>query len=242
MSSSTSSPCRTSRTSLPVARGDLAHQLREARHHAPYRDHRQPHRTVAHRADLGLGVLQPSAQVAGRGLQAVAEGDQGVHVAGDLVAALAAVQHGLAQHAAPLRVLGGDRRQPADHALQPAQLELGLPDDVEQVVHAPGRHSYGVARAGPCDSAASAASPTSSTSGDCGPQPRDLDRVLAVQRAVQRGDQGRQVVRRHRAVGSGHGPTDPLGRGQQQVDQVAADAGTGRPAALRAGPRSGGRG
>src|SRR5439155_24028008 len=37
---------------LAGRRGHLAHQLREARDDAPYRDHRQAHGTLAHRADL----------------------------------------------------------------------------------------------------------------------------------------------------------------------------------------------
>ncbi len=97
---------------------------------------------------------------------------------------------------------------------EPADLQLGLTDHVEQVVHPPGGHPDGLA-------AARAEAVTVGVLVD----PRQLgdhDRGLTGTGGLQGRDDRRQVLGADRAVCAGHRPGDALGGDEEHVDEVLA--------------------
>ena len=129
-----------------AGRRELADQLRETGHHPAQRHHRQAHRAVAHVGQPALPVLGPGEQLAGGGAELVAEGDQGVQGVEDLGLGRRTGQR-LADRATGPLVVGGQRGELAAVPRDPAYVELGDADDVDQVVHPPGRHPDRVAAA-----------------------------------------------------------------------------------------------
>ena len=102
--------------------------------HPADRDHRQAHRAVADASQPALRVLGAAEQLAGRGTELVAQGDQAVHGSSSrrLVPVVAGEQ--LAHGARGPLLL-----RPARPTSRPLRLsrriQLGLTDHVEQVVH-----------------------------------------------------------------------------------------------------------
>ncbi len=103
VSSSTSSPSRTSTTSLPVAADDLAHELGEGGNDPARGHHRQAHRAVADAGEPVLGVLDAAAQLAGRRGQLVAERDEPGDGVGDVGGQAVATDGGVAHASWPSR-------------------------------------------------------------------------------------------------------------------------------------------
>ena len=224
VSSSTSWPSRTSVTSLAVSSGvlrrrELADQLGEAGHHPAQRHHRQAHRAVADVGQPALPVLGPGEQLAGGGAELVAERDEGVQGVQDLGLGRRTGQC-LANRATGTLVVGGQRSELAAVPRDPAYVELGDADDVDQVVHPPGRHP---------DRVAPAAAQVVRLGQLLLGEPRHDDRVVAGERGVQRGDDGGELLVTDRPGRAGHRAADALGRDEQHVDEVGTH---GEPAVL----------
>ena len=239
VSSSTSSPSRTQPDVLAVAAatsrtscGKLATTRRTgtiARPIAPSRTGASwPGRPRSGRAGRGR---RPAAGRPARASACTRVGDLG----GD---AAVAVQHGLAQRRASTSACSAAMaRDPAGRALDAPGLELGLADDVEQVVHASGRAPGPVSPRRPCGSAGvggvrrrrprrPGAAACGTSTGSSPPSARSSAATSAARSSADTGRSAPGIAR----------PMPSRG-GEQQVDEVAADGRTGRRAARRAGPR-----
>ena len=133
-----------SRTSLPVARGDVVDDPRQAGEHPPYGDHRQAHGVVADPGDLAQVTLDQLAQRPRRVAHAVVGLGQPVQRERRLLAQQRRVD-AVAQHLGPAGVVGAAAHQLGGGLLDAARAQLGLADDVEQAVHLLARHPDRVA-------------------------------------------------------------------------------------------------
>ena len=116
-------------------------------------------------------------------------------------------------------MLGDQPRDEGDLALDAPALELGLADDVQQVVDAPGGDADRVTAA----RAAGLVVGVEVLDGHgCGAG--HLDGVLPGERLVERLHQRLDVLVPDRAVGTGHGVRDGVGDREEEVHQVASDA------------------
>ena len=119
--------------------GDVAQQSGQGREGPPYRDHGQGHRPVpdlGHAAAVSFDEFAQTPYAAG---ELVTSADEAVQGEGDIFGqGRRAVGH-LAQRSGPARLFGGQLEQRASGLLDPAGAEVGLADDVEQVVDLAGR-------------------------------------------------------------------------------------------------------
>ncbi len=124
----------------------VAHDPREGREGAPDRHHRQAHRPVPdlrHAASVVLDEL-PQTPHSRRHLRAGA--DQAVQREGDIGRQRRRrAQTGLAQRLRPTGLLGGEAQQVTGGLLDAARAEVGLADDVQQLVHLVGGDPHRVA-------------------------------------------------------------------------------------------------
>ena len=152
VSSSTSWPASTSRTSLASAvarRRQLAHELGEAGDDAAQRDHRQAHRAVADGGEPALRRPRREPAARGRRRPAGRRGRRGRATRRAPAGRRPGRPAPLAQPRGPHA--GGSAASAATLAAvaaDPAYVELGLADDVEQVVHPSGRDADRVAAPG----------------------------------------------------------------------------------------------
>jgi hypothetical protein len=152
-----------------------------------------PSRTRARR----LRVLDAAVEVAGGCGQLVGERDEPVHGVSDLERERRPARRGgVAQQPGHVEVLLGERAEVAGDPRDPADVELGLPDVVEQVVHPGCRDADGVA-------AAPRALQVGLRRLHRAGQHRHGDRVVAGERRVQRRDHGLEQLGGHRGVGAG---------------------------------------
>ena len=126
----------------------VAHELGEPCEHAVQRNHGEAHRAVADGGESRLGVLGTSQELAPGGAQLVAEGHEAVQRIERLLVDVLVGQRRAGRSGRTL-VSGSERGHLATVSADPAYVELGLPHDVEQVVHPSGRDADRVAAQAP---------------------------------------------------------------------------------------------
>ena len=148
LSSSTSSPSRIQPNVLAGRAGDVAHESRERGDDAAHRHHRQAHRAVAHECQPAARIFDELAQLVARALHLVGHRHDVVDRGLDVERQRGPVRRDrIAQRAQPALLLGRQRDDPLGVLFDPACVEFGFADDVEQVVHALRCHPHRVDRA-----------------------------------------------------------------------------------------------
>ena len=225
---------------VPRRRRQLADQLREAGDDPAHRHHRQAHRAVA---DIGEPALRrPRRGPSSSRLAAPSwspSDDQRVHGVGHARGVCSPLRWPCE---AASRSARAQRRWSAASAASsrpcgrdPADVELGLADDVEQVVHPAGGHADRVAAAARRLAGRRRRRPPRR------PAAGTVDRVVAGDGAVEGGHDAAELVGPHRALGAGQRAAR-CSRRPRAAGRPGPCGRASRPSAgRRAGPRRGGR-